>query len=366
MAELVIYKERILKNIRTLNTYFEKHGITWTLIVKMLSGNKRLLKEILTDPILSGALQSVGDSRLTGLRHVKELNPEIQTMYIKPPAIRFADQVVTYADVSLNSSFRTIEALNRAAGKQNKVHKVIIMIEMGELREGILGDNLIDFYTRVFALEHIDIIGIGTNLGCLFGVEPTRDKLVQLSLYKQLIEATFKTKVSLVSGGTSITLPVIEQGKLPKAVNHFRVGEAVFMGTSPLDQKRFSTLSESVFEYDAQILEIEEKDAQPDGVIGEGNIGHAIEAQEDDPSDKSFRALVDFGLIDVDAADLEPLDPEVSLFGSTSDMTVYSLGSNKTPSGQKKYQVGQSLPFKPSYMAVARLMSSKFIDKRVV
>lgn len=92
---------------------------------------------------------------------------------------------------------------------------------------------------KIFHLSHIEVIGLGTNLGCMHGIEPTFDKLIQLSLFEQLIETRFKQKLELVSGGSSITLALIRKGKVPKGVNHFRVGEALFIGTSPLDNKRF-------------------------------------------------------------------------------------------------------------------------------
>lgn len=368
MAELIIDRRRLGDNIRWLSQYFKQSKMQWTLIIKVLSGNKRVLKDLLTPETIEH-IHSLGDSRLTGLRAVKEILPDIRTMYIKPPAVEFADQIVRYADISLNTSLRTIEALNKAAGKLGKVHDIVIMIELGELREGVLGENLLSFYNRIFELPNIRIIGLGTNLGCLFGVEPTRDKLIQLSLYKQLLETKFDHTLELISGGTSITLPLIGDRKIPKAVNHFRVGEAAFLGTSPLNQEIFGNLDPNVFEFHAQLLEIEEKEGTPDGVIGEGSIGHGPESAHIGdlaPGETSSRALVDFGLIDVDPADLVPQDAQVSFFGSTSDMTVYDLGKNRDENSRPRYRVGQQLPFTPNYMGVARLMSSKFVDKRVI
>lgn len=367
MAELIIRPQIIQQNIRNLSGFLQSRGLSWTLIVKILSGDREALEKILdpAHPETTEHLHSIGDSRLTGLKIVKEINPKLQTMYIKPPAIELADEIVQYADISLNTSWKTIQALDKAAGKAGVLHKVLVMIELGELREGILGENLLKFYEKIFALDHVKVIGIGTNLGCLNGVEPTRDKMIQLSLYKQLIEASFQKKVDLVSGGTSITLPLVEQQRIPKGVNHFRIGEAAFMGISPLDQQPFQNLETSAFEFDAHLLEIEEKEGTPDGIIGEGSIGHgpeSVQVQELAPGEKSIRALVDFGLIDVDPGDLVCQDPTVQLVGSTSDMTVYDLGENRSRPQTERYQVGQTLRFTPSYMGVARLMGSKFVD----
>jgi len=183
----------------------------------------------------------------------------MKTIYIKPPAKIYVDDIVKYADISLNSSFSTIKALNEAAKKVEKIHQIIIMVELGELREGVKRTELMSFYEKVFQFSNIEVIGIGSNLGCMYGIEPSYDKLLQLSLYEELISVKFNRDLKYVSGGTSITLPLIESKTIPKDINHFRVGEAVFFGISPLDNKKFKELSTDTFEFSANIIELEEK-----------------------------------------------------------------------------------------------------------
>ena len=181
MAELVIQTEKIKENIKSLSDFFEKHNIQWSLVTKVFSGDKEFLKHILTDDVIE-KINSVGDSRLTSLRNLRAVNPNMRTIYIKPPAEVYAAEVVEYADISLNSSLNTIMALNEAAGIQGKIHQVIIMIELGELREGVNRENLMSFYEKVFDLPNIDVIGLGSNLGCMYGIEFNYDKLLQLSI----------------------------------------------------------------------------------------------------------------------------------------------------------------------------------------
>ncbi len=365
MAELIIYKNEIKNNIKKLSSYFEKNNIEWSLVTKVFSGDIEFLNHILTDDVIEN-INSVGDSRLTSLRNLKKVNPEMRTIYIKPPALVYADEVVKYADISLNTEYKTIEALNTAAVKQNKIHKVIIMIELGELREGVNRESLVNFYAKVFNLSNIEVIGLGSNLGCMYGVEPTYDKLQQLVLYKELIEAKYKRKLKFVSGGSSITLPLIENNILPKGINHFRIGEAAFFGTSPLDNQKFNQLSTNTFEFRANIIELEEKAVVPDGIISDANIGHTAEYNEEDINSNTYKAILDFGMLDVDRKDIYTDDDDIKFVGITSDMTVIDVGDNKLKDGKKKYKVGDTISFKPNYMAVARLLNSKFIDKRFI
>ena len=366
MAELVIHTKKIKDNIKWLSEYFEEKNIHWSLITKVFSGDKEFLSHILTTDVIE-KINTIGDSRLTSLKNLREVNPDMRTIYIKPPAAIYAEEVVKYGDISLNSSFETIEALNKAAKKENKVHKVIIMVELGELREGVQREDLIHFYQKVFNMTNIEVIGIGSNLGCMYGVEPSFDKLLQLYLYRELISEKFGRKLPLLSGGTSITLPMIDDGRMPKQINHFRVGEAAFFGKSPLDNEQFEDLHTTTFEFRANIIELEEKKLVPEGVIGDANIGHTTDVDESaDASEKSHKAILDFGLLDVNTEDLSLEDSNISLVGVTSDMTVIDLGNNPDSNKKGGYSVGDTITFKVNYMAVARLLNSKFIDKKFV
>jgi len=246
----------------------------------------------------------------------------------------------------------------------DKIHEIIIMVELGELREGVQRADIMNFYEKVFKLSNIEVVGIGSNLGCMYGVEPSYDKLLQLALYKELISAKFNKKLKYISGGTSITLPLIEMGTLPKEINHFRIGEAAFFGLSPLDNKQFNGLHTDTFEFSANIIELEEKKIVPEGIISDANIGHTAEFDEENINETSVKAILDFGLLDVAKEDIEAQDSSLSFVGITSDMLVVDLGKNRTNKGKRKYKVGDEILFTPNYMGVARLLSSKFIGKR--
>ena len=358
MAILKINLPKIIYNIATLDEIFSRHNVGWTLVVKVLGNNTEVLRAILTDTSLHN-FHSVAGSHWQELRMVKEINPEITTMFIKPPAIRNAANIVRFADISLNTSLRTILALNEAAKKQKRMHKVIIMIEMGELREGIHREGLVDFYDSVFQLSNIEVVGLGTNLGCMHGLRPTYDKLIQLVLYQQLLEAKFNRTLPIISGASSITIPFLLKKTIPRGINHFRIGEAAFLGTTPLTNRPLKHLNTDCFEFEAHIVELSLKDTTPDGEISDAAIGHTANIK---PTQlKSYKALLDFGILDVDADNLTPFDESIQFFGNSSDLTVYDLGSNS-----HGYKVGDTIKFQVNYMAVAKLMTSRYIEKVIV
>ncbi len=357
MATLNINVDAIGENVSQLDTFFSKrNNASWTLVTKVLCGHYETLSALKDEGILS-IPHSIGDSRLDSLSIIKSLDPDIATMYIKPPEACYADQVVRYSDYSLNSSYYTLRALNNAAERLDITHRVILMVEQGEIREGVQGDSLIGLVNQARCLQNIEIAGIGSNLGCMHGIEPTLEKMVQLDLYKQIIEAECGVNVEYISGGSSITLPLLALGRLPDTINHFRVGEAAFFGTTPIEGEAYNELRTDTFQFEAQIIEFYKKYNEPDGTVSDANIGHT--AEPGNGSEKSYRAIMDFGLLDTDHESLKPrLDAD--FVGISSDMVVYAFGE-----GEKNHGVGETVPFDTDYMAVAKLMHSAFIHKNI-
>ena len=355
MAFINLDINKLKMNYDYLENLFSKYSIQWSVVTKMFCGNKDFLTEL-----LNFGIPQVCDSRISNLRTIKSIKPDIETIYIKPPAKRAVANVIKYADVSMNTQIETIKLLSKEAIKQNKIHKVIIMIELGELREGVMGEDFIEFYREVFKLENIEVIGIGANLSCLYGVLPNHDKLIQLSLYKQLIEAQFNKKLKYVSGGSSVTIPLIFQNLLPKGVNHFRVGETLFLGTDVYHNNTIENMQSDVFRLYAEIIELIEKPLVPSGEMGTNVEGLTYEFDQQLIGQTSYRAIIDIGLLDVEEKHITPLDSDLSFVGASSDMIVMDLGENN-----KNYKVGDLLEFKMDYMGVLRLINSRYIDKYV-
>src|SRR5690606_21352216 len=211
MAFITLNKEKLRYNYQQLQQLFKRNNIEWSVVAKMLCGNEKYLKEI-----INLGVKQICDSRLQNLEMIKKINPNIETIYIKPPAKGNVVRIVEAADISFNTEYETIKLLSLTAKELGKVHKIVVMIELGELREGVMGDQFVDFYSKIFKLPNIEVVGLRTNLTCMYGVLPNQDKLVQLCLYKQLVESKFNRKIPYVSGGTSVTIPLITKGVLPK------------------------------------------------------------------------------------------------------------------------------------------------------
>lgn len=355
MAHITLNTKKLKDNYNFLNNLFDKRNIEWSVVTKLLCGNTAYLRAV-----MNLGITQVCDSRIANLRTIKTNYPHIETVFIKPPAERNVRKIVEYADVSFNTSLRTIYALSDAARALEKVHKIVIMIELGELREGVIEDNIIPFYESVFNLPNIEVVGLGTNLTCMYGVLPSYEKLKQLEHYKQLIEERFNKKIPFLTGGASVTIPLIDKNELPVGINHFRVGETLFFGTDVYNNCALPGMHQNLFKLYGEIIELYKKPNIPDGDLGYNLEGEKKEFPDSGTVEDTHRAIVDIGLLDIDINHITPVDEHIRIAGASSDMTVLDLGDNTD-----NYKTGDKIAFNIDYMGALRLMNSKYVDKRI-
>lgn len=355
MSRVIISLDALSHNVSRVNRLMADHGARWTAVTKVLCGNGEVLRAL-----SEMGIRSVGESRFANLRAVRRAFPDPETWYLRIPSLSMCENAVTLSDVSLNSELETIRRLNEAAGRHGLRHRVIIMIELGDLREGILPGGLVAFYQSVFQLPNIEVLGIGTNLGCLAGVPPNTDQLMQLVLYRELLELKFKTPLPLISAGSSAVLPLLLDGQVPRAVNHFRVGEALFLGSDLLHGGTLPGFRDDVILLEAEIVELKEKGLAAQGEAGVTSPFPGLADADAAPGQRGFRALVDMGQLDTDIAGLAPTRGDCQIVGASSDISVVNVGENA-----EGLRVGDKLTFKMNYAALLRLMSSRYVPKEV-
>jgi predicted amino acid racemase len=328
-----------------------------TVVTKALCGHEQALGEV-----HRLGVYSMGDSRLANLQAIAGAVPGVETWYLRPPHRSAIPEIVSLSDVSLNTELSVIKELNEEAARQDRLHHVIIMVELGDLREGILPGSLIKLYREVFDLPHIEVLGIGANLGCLTGCVPNIDQLMQLVLYRELLQLKFERKLPLISAGSSAVLPLMLDGRLPKTVNHFRVGESILLGTDLVNGGTIDGLRDDGARLEAEVIEIQEKSLVPLGETAEMTPFALVEEDASfAPGQRGYRALVTVGQLDTDIAGLTPVDPNHRIAGASSDITVVNLGED--PGGLK---VGDTITFRMGYSGLVRLMANRYTDKKVL
>ena len=352
MATLTLNRDALRTNFAELDRRMAGHGMAWGVVTKLLCGDAPFLREV-----LALGPSHVMDARTSNLRTVKRLDPEVRTAYIKPPAPGNADEVVRWADISFNTEVATLAALDAEAARQGVTHGVVVMVEMGDLREGVAEERLFDFLERALRFEHLRLQGLGTNFNCLNGTVPSEGKLRRLGHMRERAQRRFGVRLPWLSGGTSVALPMLFQGRIPEDVNHFRVGEGLFFGRDLLSGERFDGMRDDVFRLEAEVIEVAEKPDAPSGPFGRSPFGHAPEPA-DEASGTARRALLDLGWLDLQPEFLTPVDEGVEIVDLSSDITVADVSRRARPT-----RVGDRLGFRLGYMGALKLLNSAYVDK---
>jgi len=349
--KLIINLNGIIDNMHIIQKVCKKRNISLSVTTKLLSGNK----EMVTSLVENGA-ECICDSKIENLILYQNLN--VEKWLIRLPMLSEIHEVVKYADVSLNSELVTIQALNEEAKKQNKTHKIILMYELGDLREGCLKEELKLLLKECFNLKNIEVYGLGVNLSCYGEILPNDENMLELALLVDELEEEFNIKFKIVSGGNSSSYEMLCEDKLPEQINNLRMGELIYLGRIPCLEKEVPTLNQDNFILKAQIIELKEKPSVPWGVAGKSNSFGEHSKFTDNGIRK--RAILGIGKQDVILNGVTPLDDKIHTIGGSSDHFIIDVTDSK-----RNYQVGDIVEFKMSYSSVLQAMTSPYVKKEI-
>lgn len=349
--ELEIDLRGIVSNALSMKSICRENGIKLSLVTKCLVSDKTVVNA-LTD----AGIDAICESRIQNLADYEDVKAE--KWLIREPMLCEIPLVVKYADASVNSEQKTLKALNDEAKKQGKIHKVILMYELGDLREGADAAEIEILADAVIKSDNLQLYGIGSNLSCYGSVMPGDENMKELSDLAKHLEKKFDIKLDIVSGGNSTSFEMLKAGTLPPGINNLRMGESVFLGNVPCIEKPIQDFSRSSFVLRAQIVEIKEKPSVPRGEMGFADaFGEAPPEFEDRGIRK--RALIGLGKQDININGLTPRDAHIEIMGGSSDYTILDITDCKTD-----YSVGDVVEFDINYAVLLGSMSSRFINKK--
>ena len=219
--KLIIDKEAFRNNTRIIKKLCEDNNVSLCAVVKVFHAMDELITILHEEGISEYA-----SSRVVQLKNVKKLYPQDKTLLIRIPMISELEDVIKYVDTTLISEKDTLVKLNEIAKENNKVQDVIIMEDLGDLREGIIDQDKLTSLA-VFTeneLKNINLKGIGTNLTCYGSIRPTETNLNKLIDTKHMIEKEIGRNLEIVSGGATTSTELLIDGNMPKEINHLRVG----------------------------------------------------------------------------------------------------------------------------------------------
>lgn len=347
---MIIDKDKIRHNTSLLVEKSKALGINVAAVTKVFCGMPEIAQAM-----LDGGAYMLADSRIENMRKLKDL--PAPKLLLRIPMRSQAEEVVELVDISLNSEYETIKALSDAALKKGKKHSIILMTDLGDLREGVWNEEVVDFAGKIQALDGIKLAGLGVNLTCYGGVIPTSKNLSLLVSLAEEIEKRYHIQLEIISGGNSSSLHLLFKEEIPDRINQLRLGESIVLGFETAYGDRIEGTYRDAFTFAAEIIELKEKPSIPVGEIGMDAFG-----QKPVFEDRGIRkrAILGAGRQDMNLGGMIPRDKGITILGASSNHMLIDVTDC-----EKAYQVGDIIEFDMTYGALMAASTSEYVNKIV-
>jgi len=338
---LVVDLEKISRNVRKLREILKERNIEFVGVTKLFMG----------DPKIAGIFRENGvevlaDSRIENFRKMMEGGFSKPFMMIRIPQISRLKEVVELTDHILVSEPEIVKMIDEIA---SGVVKIYYMVDVGDLREGVMYDKAADEIKPLLNFKKAKIVGVATNVGCFGGVLPSEENL------KWIVDVAKELDLDEISVGGTVYLLALEGGFMPYEITQMRIGEAALLGTDATGDRDIPYLEQETVVLEAEVIEIKEKPSVPIGKKGKDSMGRVPKFE-----DKGIRkrAILAIGVQDVDPKGLKPLDEGVEVVHASSDHLIVDVTDV-----ERKIKLGDVMRFRTNYSATLRAITSPFVDK---
>ena len=338
---------KIYHNADTLVKRLAPRGISVTGVTKATLGSAEIAATL-----LRAGVRALGDSRIENIEAMRLVQVPATMVLIRSPMLSQVARVVRHVDVSFNTEIEVIRNLSREAQKTDRVHGVVLMVELGDLREGIMPADLAETLRQTLGLPNIVVKGIGTNLACRSGVSPDSRNMAMLSELADSIEAKFDLRLGIVSGGNSANLEWALSNATVGRINELRLGEAILLGCETLHRHPIAGLHTDAVTLIAEVIETKTKPSRPIGQIAQAAFGETPPVEDRGPVRQSILAI---GRQDIDPCGLQP-PTGIKVMGASSDHLIVEADRDVLA-------VGQEVAFGLNYSALVRAATSPFVTR---
>lgn len=348
---LEIDLDKITTNTERVVTKCREKGIQVLGVTKGFSAMQQIVSAM-----LAGGIEELADARMENIIELRKLNFHNPITLLRIPLLSNVDNVVQYADTSINSEVSVIQALAAAALRIGKRHNIILMVDVGDLREGIMQENVLDTVSQISGLPGVNLIGIGTNMGCFGGILPSTTNLGLLVELGLAVEQQLGRRLEIISGGGTSTLFLVEKDMVPAGINQLRIGEGILLGTDTTNNRSIPWLCQDAFRLSAEVIEVKDKPSVPIGEVGKDAFGNTPQFIDEGIRKRAILAL---GKQDVYIEGVFPLNETVRILGASSDHTIVDI----TNAGSE-IAVGSELIFGLTYPGLLSASDSRYVERR--
>ena len=334
---ITINLDKLKYNIQHTLDLCKDKSLNLAPVVKSICGDQSII-----DCFNAFDVSIIADSRLDNFTNMKTTK---ERFLIRPSAVMEACDVVNNCETSLQCDLKTIMALDKAAKEYQVTHNIILLVDLGDLRDGIPSSNqdmLLSCAAFVHTSENLRLTGIATNYNCFLGYLPDEDNMQELILLHQLIMPFYDTDKPVISGGNSSSVSILtsDTRRFPKEFNQLRMGEAIMLGRDPTDNTFISGYNTDVFTLHVPLIEVYEKHT-PEGVV-------------------MRRGVLAIGKQDLQLEHIIPRDQRIKVLGGCSDECVVDLTE------ACDINSGDELTFDLEYGALMTAFAGSFINKKYI
>ncbi|MBS3994676.1 MAG: alanine/ornithine racemase family PLP-dependent enzyme [Alkaliphilus sp.] len=348
---LEINLNKIHHNTRVLVEQCRKQGVEITAVTKSFCGNPEIAQVI-----ANAGVTALADSRIQNIK--KMLHIPLPKLLLRIPMLSEIDELIEYVDISINSEVETIKKISEAACKKGKMHRILLIIDLGDLREGFMEEQIISAVGEIIDLEGIHLEGLAVNFGCYGGIIPEKHSLEKLISIKNEIEALYPIDLHILSGGNSNSLHLIWENKLPKGINQLRLGQSIIFGKEDVYNKTIEGLYADAFKLFVEIVEIKDKPSVPIGKRGIDAFGKLPTFEE---RGIRKRAIVAIGRQDIMLNGIVPKEIGVTVIGASSDHLILDITE-----ATRQLKIGDVLELEMNYGALLTAMTSEYVYKKII
>ncbi len=347
MATLTIDLSKIEENARIVATAMP--GVEIVGVTKVTCGSPQIARAM-----LAGGVAALGESRLENIERMREAGIAGPFWLLRSPTPALAEKTVELSDVTLVSELAIVGALDAAAERAGRTCRVVAMVDVGDLREGMMPCEVPSFVEAMAAYDHIELAGIGISLTCYGAIIPTPENLGQLVGLAETAERLTGHPL-LVSGGMSTTLDALIAGEMPARIDNLRVGEAIVLGVSPASRMRILGLHTDALVLSAPVIECRVKPSKPIGISAQDAFGNRPNFED---RGLRRRAICAIGRQDTVPEQMRPVDERIQILGASSDHLILDVEDLTKPP-----EIGAAIDFVPGYSATLSLFTSAYVRK---
>lgn len=349
MAHLILHKKDLIHNINQIKTICNQYNLGLMNVIKVAEKNKPICQ--LFRDLSSGSF---------GVSHpIVSKNSKEKTILLTLPTHQNIKKVLLNCQASVHSEVRTLEIFSKRVTQSRISHDIILMLDIGDKREGVSLENALSFIGQIMPLQspYLRFKGVATNFACCHGVLPSIENISRFCNIVEKIQKTYSLIFENISVGGSVILPWLEHNPLPKPINQIRIGEAFFLGSIPGSTTQYKDLRNTCF-FEGTIVEIKTKNIQPLNTGTKNAFGDAAIVKY---VGMRKRALLNFGMSHINSYHLESEDKEMECVNVNSHYTIFDITNSK-----QTYTVGSKIRFSMRYPALMQGMLSPLVKKKVI